>query len=55
MAEDVVLILRERFGQVPQAIGDRLGTQRELPVLQRWVVLALRAASVAEFERAMDG
>ena len=50
-AEDILVVLRERFGAVPESVAGRVGSQRDLGILDAWMVLALRAASLADFER----
>jgi hypothetical protein len=50
-AEDVVLVLGERFGEVPAGLAERIRGQHDLATLRRWMVAALRAASLADFER----
>ncbi len=50
-AKAIVLVLTERFGQVPQEIVERVHGQPDLATLGRWMVLALRVANLAEFDR----
>ncbi len=51
-AESVLLVLTERFGPVPEAVVERIRNEHEVTTLGRWMLAALRAASLAEFDHA---
>ena len=50
-AEDVLLVLGERFGEVSAGLSERIRGQQDIATLRRWMVAALRAASLADFEQ----
>lgn len=50
-AEDILLVLAKRFGSVPEHLGRRVLTVTDLGTLDRWLSLALDAASLSDFER----
>ena len=45
----LLLVLRGRFGQLPVALEDRVGTERRVEALDRWLVLAGESATLAAF------
>ena len=52
-AEDVLLVLGERFGEASAGLSERIRGQQDIATLRRWMVAALRAASLADFEQAV--
>lgn len=54
-AEDVLLILAERFGDLPQDLAERVRHEQDLATLTRWMVLALRAATLTDFRYESGG
>jgi|GEM_PF-3234235 len=48
-ADALLLVLHGRFGRLPAALEDRVGTERRVEALDRWLVLAGEAATLAAF------
>jgi predicted transposase YdaD len=52
-AEDILRVLARRLGEVPASLQARVRACTDLDTLDRWLDLAVDAATVAEFERAL--
>ena len=50
---DAITELLEDLGQIPQRVMEQIQAQDDLAVLSRWIKLAARAGSMAEFEQKM--
>lgn len=49
-AEDILELL-EHLGEVPQLLRDKVMAQMDLEILKDWFKLAIKAESIAEFEK----
>jgi hypothetical protein len=52
--EDVVKILKTRFGEVPEQIASLINTMNDLPMLERFFTSAITINSIEEFQQLLD-
>ena len=49
-----VLTFLEEKGSVPQGLRDRIGQERNLDILRKWLKLSAKAETIRQFEDQMD-
>ena len=49
-----VLTFLEEKGNVPQGLRDRIGQERNLDILRKWLKLSAKAETIRQFEDQMD-
>ncbi len=52
--EDIVEILKTRFGEVPEQIASLVNTMSDLPMLKRFFTSAITINSIEEFQQLID-
>ena len=53
-AESILDILQE-FGEVPEGVKDGILAQQDLTILEGWLKAAIKASSIEEFEKSIQG
>ena len=53
-AESILDILQE-LGEVPEKLKDRILAQQDLSILEGWLKAAIKASSIEEFEKSIQG